>query len=172
MQRVITNFHGANEFLSNFYPAEVAFEGEKYSTTEAAFQAAKTLDPRERYEIQYAATPSEAKRLGRRVQLRGDWETIKVDVMHKLLQQKFAPGTECAKRLEDTGHAVLVEGTHWHDITWGIDLDHRPYPCGKNLLGQLLMRVRDENRGQTEFLPLHMEMRTDWQLGGPFVHLE
>lgn len=170
MQTIIMSFSGSNDFLSNFYPVEIAFEGEKYLSVEAAFQAAKTLDPHERRRIQCADTPGKAKRLGRKVQLRSDWEIVKVDVMHKLLQQKFAPGTQCAKLLEDTNDTILVEGNHWRDVTWGIDLNQCPRPDGKNLLGQLLMRVRAENRGQKEFLPLCTEMRSDWHLGGPFVH--
>src|SRR6185369_8674281 len=44
----ILEFQGDNRFLSNFFPAEVIYEGITYPTAEHAYQAAKTLDPEQR----------------------------------------------------------------------------------------------------------------------------
>lgn len=130
-------FRGKHEFLSNFYPSKVVLDGEEYQTVEAAFQAAKTFSLLSRNEIRKAKTPGQAKKIGRRVVLRPDWESVKIDVMRLLLSQKFVQGSELADRLIETGDAELVEGNSWHDTFWGV--------CdgvGENHLGRLLMEVR------------------------------
>jgi len=79
----ITSFkRKETKFLSNFYPVTVTFEGEAYAAVEDAFQAAKTLDPTERKFIQLCQTPADARKCGRKVTLRSDWNAIKVDNWH------------------------------------------------------------------------------------------
>lgn len=146
MTQIISSFSGEFDFLSNFYPASVYYDGDMYKTTEAAFQAAKTSDRAQRMAIADARTPGEAKHLGRRVTLRVDWEEHKDQVMLELLRQKFAPGTPLADKLEMTGDAILVEGTTWHDQYWGVCKCEKHQGIGRNVLGQLLMIVRAENR--------------------------
>ena len=141
---MIVEFDGQYYFLSNFYPSPILYEGIVYPTNEHFFQAMKTLDQTERQKIANAETPGIAKRLGRTVQLRPDWEQIKVDVMRTGLMLKFTDAA-LAKKLLATGDEELVEGNWWHDNTWGNC--HCP-KCsragGRNLLGMLLMEVRKE----------------------------
>jgi ribA/ribD-fused uncharacterized protein len=137
-------FRDEYEFLSNFYSVEIEYEGVVFPTVEHAFQAAKTLDVDERRKIAAVAAPGSAKRLGRRVRLRSDWEQIKVGLMRDLLRQKFG-NLDLAERLLATGAAELIEGNSWNDTFWGV--------CGgrgRNMLGQLLMEIRDEIRGGAE----------------------
>src|SRR5690348_9381030 len=61
----IAEFQGEYRFLSNFWPAEVAYEGITYPTAEHAYQAAKTMDVNERKRIAALPTPAEAKAAGR-----------------------------------------------------------------------------------------------------------
>lgn len=68
-------------FLSNFYETPVVFEELTYTSSEAAFQAAKTTNQNERMKFT-TLNPFEAKREGRHVQLRSDWEKVKYDVMY------------------------------------------------------------------------------------------
>jgi ribA/ribD-fused uncharacterized protein len=136
---MIDKFEGSYQFLSNFYPCYVEFEGKTYASTEHAFQAAKTLDPQEREKIRKAGTPGTAKRLGKKVHLRKDWESVKIEVMHAVLQQKFKRGSPLAKMLLETGDQELVEGNTWNDTFWG-----KCRGKGKNHLGRLLMLVRQE----------------------------
>lgn len=107
----ITNFHGENFFLSNFYPSNVEWDGEIYPTVEHAFQAAKTLDAEERRAVQGATMAAQAKHIGRHVTLRADWEQEKYAVMLELLRQKFRD-RELREKLLATGDARLVEGIH------------------------------------------------------------
>jgi ribA/ribD-fused uncharacterized protein len=81
-----------------------------------------------------------AKGLGRQGSLRADWEQVKFDLMHTLLQQKFAQ-PELRQALLDTGDAELIEGNTWGDRVWGCVLVKGQW-VGKNQLGILLMRVR------------------------------
>ena len=87
---MITEFDGKYAFLSNFYHAPFTYDGIEYPTNEHFFQAMKTLDQEERKKIAAAATPGKAKRMGRQVQLREDWEEIKEAVMLEGLYLKFA----------------------------------------------------------------------------------
>lgn len=140
----ITSFSGPHRFLSNFWSVPIAFEGMTYRTVEHAFQAAKTLDEGMRKQIRNDPDAAGAKKRGRKVELRADWEAIKIDVMRELLRQKF--GTEPLKsKLLKTGKAQLVEGNWWGDRFWGV--------CdgvGENHLGRLLMEIREELRAQKE----------------------
>src|SRR5437867_11486421 len=85
----IESFEDEYRFLSNFWPATVEFEGLTYPTVEHAYQSAKTLDMNERKRIAGLATPAEAKRAGRQLALRGDWEQVKCDVMERCVRYKF-----------------------------------------------------------------------------------
>ena len=168
MARIIRNFHGEFEFLSNFADCPIFYLGMYFNSTEAAFQAAKTHVFKERLTIQMANTPGEAKRLGRRVTLRPDWEQVKDDVMLDLLRLKFTKGSHLADRLDATGHAILVEGTTWHDQYWGVCVCPKHKGIGRNILGQLLMQVRMENMGYPPYEIDH-DLRKDWLQGGPFT---
>ena len=114
-----------------------------YTTNEHFFQAMKSLNPKERQAIVLAPTPGKAKRLGRKVSLRKDWEDIKEEVMLTGLRHKFS-NPELRKKLLATGNEELIEGTTWHDNYWGICDCKTCGGQGKNRLGKLLMQVREE----------------------------
>lgn len=141
---MIVEFEGKYAFLSNFFPSPILYEGIVYPTNEHFFQAMKTLNQEERKKIAAADTPGKAKRLGRHVQLRADWEQIKVDVMRTGLMLKFTDAA-LAKKLIDTGDEELIEGNWWCDQTWGSCNcpKHIRIP-GRNLLGMLLMELRKD----------------------------
>lgn len=141
---MICEFENKYAFLSNFYASPFTHDGITYPTNEHFFQAMKTLDIAERKAIAAADTPGKAKRMGRAVKLRSDWEKVKVYYMELGLRLKFAD-PELAKKLIDTGDEELIEGNWWHDNTWGScfcsDCINKP---GRNLLGMLLMELRKE----------------------------
>lgn len=133
---VIDSFKGYNKFLSNFYEHPLEFVGVEWPTSEHAYQAMKTLDPDERDVVRKASTPGKAKRAGRKVTLRDDWDDVKVDIMYKILKAKFSDD-EMSAALASTGHALLIEGNHWGDKFWGVCKGE-----GENWLGRLLMKIR------------------------------
>ena len=141
---MINVFDGEFAFLSNFYPSPIDENGITYPTVEHYFQAQKTLDVKERRTIAAATTPGQAKRMGRHVSLRPDWEKVKIDVMRKGLELKFQDPT-LQVRLIGTGSYELVEGNTWHDNTWGSCVCSKCENIpGRNLLGNLLMELREQ----------------------------
>lgn len=137
---MINSFSGGYRFLSNFFFSPVVLDDIEYRTVEHAYQAAKTHDLAMRTRICLADTPGEAKRLGRKVVLRPEWETVKLDVMYWLVQQKFS-NPALKRLLLATGEAELIEGNSWGDTFWGVSKG-----VGENHLGRILMRVRDALR--------------------------
>ena len=138
MSEVIDHFKGEFDWLSNFHNCPVHFEGLTFGNTEAAFQAAKTLDMEEREKFLGLAA-GQAKRKGRRVELRSDWEAVKIEVMREVLRCKFTQNPELKAKLIATGDAELIEGNNWNDRFWGVCRS-----VGQNHLGKLLMEVRAE----------------------------
>lgn len=137
---MIDQFDGKSRFLSNFFPVVIFLDEKSYPSVEHAYQAAKSHNPYERERIREMKTPGQAKRAGRQLTLREDWESIKLDIMYNLLCQKFSFINPILRiRLLATGDEELIEGNSWKDYFWGV--------CngiGQNNLGKLLMRVRKE----------------------------
>ena len=141
---MIDKFDGKYSFLSNFYPSKIVYEGIEYPSVEHAFQAAKTLDITKRLEIANLSSPGAAKRVGRQIDLRPDWEEVKEKVMEDCLRMKFTGSTELILKLFATEGHFLIEGTTWHDQYWGICTCEKCGGNGENRLGKLLMKIRDE----------------------------
>ena len=139
---IIDSFRGKYYFLSNFFPAEVTYNGLTYQNNEAAFQAQKTYSKEERIEFT-TLEPRDAKRRGRRVRLRRDWEQVKDRIMEEIVRAKFSQNEELKEQLLATGDAQLVEGNRWNDRYWGVDIRSG---VGENHLGKILMKVRSELR--------------------------
>jgi hypothetical protein len=129
-------FRGEYRFLSNFYPVEIEYLGLSYPSVENAFQAMKCKNPALRADF-VNLTPSEAKKRGREVELRPDWDKIKLSVMESLLRIKFAD-PELEKKLLDID-GVIREDNYWKDTYWGWDINSNR---GENNLGKLLMSIR------------------------------
>lgn len=144
--KMIDKFDGEFAFLSNFYESPVSDGFTTFPTVEHYFQAAKAVWVKDYDDIQHAKTPGEAKRIGRKIAIRGDWEFIKLDVMEDALRKKFAI-PELREQLLATGDAELIEGNWWHDNTWGnCSCDKCKSIPGQNNLGKLLMKIRDDIR--------------------------
>lgn len=140
-------FKDEYHFLSNFYFSRITFSGKTWPTAEHVFQAAKTLNEADRERIRQAKSPLEARKLGKTVELRPDWEAVKFDIMLKIVRLKFKQNPHLAKLLLETSDTPLVELNHWHDNTWGKCTCSK---CAKretpalNALGIILMTVRKE----------------------------
>lgn len=143
---VIDCFREEYDFLSNFYPAGFEYGGLYYMNSEAAFQAQKCLTEEEKQQFSYLP-PNKAKRLGRQVKLRPDWEDVKVSLMEEIVRAKFSQNQDIRERLLKTGNIALIEGNTWGDTCWGVDIRTGK---GENCLGKILMKIRDELRAQGE----------------------
>lgn len=139
MGLTIKYFDGKNRYLSNFYEAPIEYNGLTYRNNEAAFQAQKVLDEKEREQFT-ELPPNLAKRLGRKVKLRKDWDDVKVDIMKDICRTKFETHPSLMDRLLTTGDRKLIEGNDWNDTFWGVDDENG----GENHLGIILMELREE----------------------------
>lgn len=143
MTRKIDNFHGEYFFLSNFYIHPITYNGKDYSSSEHAYQAAKAKTDIGHDFVAFSATPAEAKKSGRRIAIREDWDEVKDEVMMGILRAKFS-SPELREKLLATGDAELVEGNWWNDTYWGVCNDQ-----GLNKLGVMLMTLREELKNGT-----------------------
>src|SRR5580693_310981 len=116
---IIASFTNQYRFLSNFF---VEPDG---SHVEGEYQSAKHILQtnllRDQYPINLCRdmTPGQAKRWGKRIPLRPDWEQVKLEVMEKFVLNKFLDHAELADNLLATGDIELIEGNHWGDRFWG-----------------------------------------------------
>lgn len=141
----VKGFFGEFRWLSNFWLSEFEYEGLKYANIEAAYQAAKTPSQEDRVKFSqlqgtYMEIGRQAKKLGRQITLREDWELVKLQVMLELTRKKYSL-PELQEKLLATGCGYLEETNTWNDTFWGVY-----NATGQNNLGKIIMQVRDEIR--------------------------
>lgn len=136
----ITEFNHEFRFLSNFWPAPLELDNIFYPTAEHAYVAYKTTDVQLRVQISEIETPGKVKRFGRDMELREDWDTVKLAVMTRIVTAKFEQNPDLMPLLMKTAPRTLIEGNSWGDTFWG----ESPIGTGKNNLGKILMAIRDD----------------------------
>ena len=129
--------------FSNFAAYPITLGGKLWPTSEHYFQAQKFEDIDYQDAIRAEKSPMIAARMGRSrsKKLRADWESVKDAVMLDAVRAKFDQHDDARATLLGTGDALLVEHTE-NDRYWGDGGDG----TGKNMLGQILMQVREEIR--------------------------
>lgn len=138
---VIAGFRGDYRWLSNFERCEILYKGIIYKSSEAAYQAQKTTNIKARY-IFSKLDARESKTLGKIINIRPDWDDVKLEVMEEICRIKFNLPQFKAK-LIDTGEMEILESNHWGDKFWGV--------CdgvGENHLGKIIMKIREEIRNE------------------------
>jgi ribA/ribD-fused uncharacterized protein len=134
----IYGFFGEYRWLSNFHMSYVFFEGMCFPSSEHAYQAAKTEDIEIRRLFQQLKTAKQAKQFGMAIDVREDWDAIRVHVMHEVLVSKFE-NVELQAMLAATDGLYLEETNYWNDRFWGVCRGE-----GQNTLGRLLMEIRQD----------------------------
>ena len=144
-------FYRANEkpygAFSNLFRRPMEFEGRVYPTAEHAYQAGKARKDEVREWILSAPTPSLVAMAAHGLypwDIVPEWSRTKFDRMRKVLKAKFSQHEDLKKLLLSTGNARLVEAGRTDNAvnrTWG-EVNGK----GQNMLGVLLMEVRDEIR--------------------------
>ena len=132
-------FREKYNFLSNFYPHEIVYDGEIYPTSEHAYQAAKFIDPDIKKKIRECNTPTHSKQMARTFSenIDPDWNSKKLKVMYDILHCKFNDPTLENKLLSID--VKIVEHNNWGDTFWGVCNGQ-----GKNNLGKILERIKKE----------------------------
>ena len=131
--------------FSNLYRREIEFEGEKFATSEHAYQAGKARKPEVRKWLMEAPSPALLAMAAHGLyvwDINSDWSKIKFDRMKRVLLAKFTQHEDLKQLLLGTGTARLVESATVDNAVnrlWG-----EVNGVGKNKLGELLMEVRAE----------------------------
>jgi ribA/ribD-fused uncharacterized protein len=138
---MISLFRGEYAWLSNFADVKIEYKGRIYPSVEHAYISAK-VDDEGWKELcstkKYRA--GDLKKVSKDLDIRKDWDDVKVYVMYDLLVLKFGKEPFRSKLLE-TGDMELVEGNWWGDVFWGVDMNT---DTGQNVLGRLLMKIRTQ----------------------------
>lgn len=140
---MISGFSGKFKWLSNFYPATIIANGHTFVSVEHAYVAAKPIMPLSPFDVIWlnSLSAGKVKRVGRDLDLRPDWDAVKLDVMLDYTRQKYSDQNPELKALLKltVGHDI-VETNTWGDTFWGMT----PEGEGHNWLGIIIMSVRDE----------------------------
>lgn len=133
-------------WLSNFAPTPIVDKKNAiWPTAEHAYQGQKTHDTKWKRTIRGATTPATAKRWGKQVPVRSDWDKVKVKIMRNILAAKFGQSDELHTKLIQTDGRELIHLSPW-DGFWGTG----PSKNGKNMLGKLLMELRSAYQKERE----------------------
>lgn len=135
--------------FSNWYPSTFTHSGEQYMMYRKAimFNDLETAAA-----IMSTDNPREHKELGRLVTNYNDtqWSAVREDIMVEGLFEKFNQIPKLKEALLATGDTIIAEASPY-DLVWGIGFTaDQPEATdqtkwrGKNLLGKVLMRVRNE----------------------------
>ena len=157
-------FHNPEEengYLSNWYLSEFTVDGIKFSSMEQYMMYEKALlfqDQEAAEKILQTDNVADIKALGRSVQHFDDkiWIKIREEIVYKGVREKFRQNPELAEKLERTGEEIIAECAV-KDRIWGIGLSMKDENRlsinkwrGQNLLGRILMRVREDIRNQNK----------------------
>lgn len=142
-------FYRANErpygAFSNLFRRAVVFEGETFATSEHAYQAGKARNPDVRRWLMAAPTPALLAMAAHGLytwDVAPGWSRTKFDRMRGVLRAKFTQHDDLRHLLLSTGSARLVEAATVDNAVnrlWG-EVNGQ----GRNMLGTLLMELRDE----------------------------
>lgn len=152
-------FYRANEkpygAFSNLYRRSIVFEDEVFTTSEHAYQAGKARKAPVRKWLMEAPSPALLAMAAHGLyywDVVPGWSKMKFDRMRAVLRAKFTQHPDLCELLLSTGTARLVESaTIDNEVNrlWG-----EVNGIGRNMLGVLLMEIRDELRsGSSETEP-------------------
>jgi len=140
---MISSFRGKYNFLSNFYECMLHYNGLRFCSLEAAYQASKLENEEDRVYFSTLSAKDSKKEI-KKYKIRKDWNKVKFSIMANLLCIKFS-NPILKNKLLDTGDEELIEGNNWGDTVWGVCNGE-----GDNMLGKLLMKTREYYRNVEE----------------------
>jgi N-glycosidase YbiA len=148
-EKKVIHFYSTREeygCFSNFSAHKIFLKGKSWKTSEHYFQAQKFVGTSHEEELRLADSPMQVAKMGRdrKRPLRKDWEKVKDNIMIEALRAKFTQHKDLKEILLGTGDAILVEHTK-NDNYWADGGDG----SGRNMLGILLMQLREELRNES-----------------------
>ena len=157
-------FHNPDEengYLSNWFLSEFTVDGITFSSMEQYMMYEKAVlfkDQTTAEKILQADDVAKIKALGRTVQNFDDkvWTKEREGIVYRGVSEKFCQNPELSEKLEKTGKEIIAECAV-KDRIWGIGLSMKDEDRlsidkwrGQNLLGKILMRVREDIRHQNK----------------------
>ena len=148
--------HGGLSNMAAGFPLKVA--GISIRTSEALYQACRFPHiPEAQREIIAERSPMTAKMRSKpwRSETRPDWMDVRVRVMRWALRVKLTQNWDLfSTELLETGDRDIVEKKTKRADFWGAKVEEDGSFYGKNVLGRLLMELRDqvEKSGREAFL--------------------
>ena len=138
-------------FLSSMYPCDFTYDNKKYSSVEQAFAHAAALSTNNQVaaaQIMHTQDPYKVKAMTKRMKLGESWAKASDRIILDIITAKFTQNPHLTQKLRDTGNANLYEATVDRRYGCGYTLRDRdkigPTAPGRNLMGKLLEKVRDE----------------------------
>lgn len=150
MEEVIRFYRSTGEygFLSNLYPCPVEYEGETFPTSEHAYQRGKFTHKRHWDWVSKAPEPRFVCIVAHNLfpyDVVPGWTHLKVSRMSGVLRAKFSQNQNLKEKLLATHPKILIEASKT-DNFWGIGKKGN----GKNMLGKILMEIREEIKGEKD----------------------
>lgn len=134
--------------FDNFSAFQVDFIDKRWPTSEHAYHAMKFIDtaPEIVEEIYAARSPHDALKIAstHRSRRRGDWDEVKIEIMYEICKCKMLQNPYVLDKLRLSGDLEIVEDSPKDDF-WGWG----PNRNGRNELGKIWMRLREEIRSDT-----------------------
>lgn len=132
--------------FSNFAPTPIVVDGVEFKNAEQLFQILKFKDKEPVLAVYVANNPKMTAKHWEKECRREDWGKIIVDVMKFVLNKKYEQSKEFRDALEESkGYYIVEDQTSFpkkQPDTWGVKMKDGMFE-GPNLLGRLLMELRD-----------------------------
>ena len=144
-------------FLSNMYECPIVWKGVTFKSSETLFQMfkCKNIDDMSKFQ---KLNGFQAKKLGRKIEMRPDWNEVRIKYMEFVLKLKFDQNLDLRERLMRTEGKIEENNNNWNDTFWGITNGK-----GENHLGKLLYKLREEYIAATpEGKKLNEARRKTW----------
>lgn len=152
MSKYVGSFSGDLEFLSNMYKIPIYFNESKYDnfqpdfkvypSSENLYQALKCKYIKDR-ELFQNVDPHKSKRIGKTIEIRSDWDNVRLEAMKLAIDLKFK-NIELGEKLIDLPDGKIIEFNNWGDRFFGIcngeGLDH----LGKILRAKKQQIIKDK----------------------------
>lgn len=141
---MISVFHGEYMFLSNLYVCNIKYKNRLHKSAEHLYQYLKCAESIDREKIFNIESPKSAKILGKFLKPTRFWDVKKIQTMLKIVRMKFQQRKKLRRLLRKTGDVKLVEMNYQHETFWGVCGCTKHKRTGLNMIGQILMMIRDE----------------------------
>jgi len=141
---MINGFNEKYAFLSMYYPSQLTYDNITYNCLATAFLGNLVTDITQKKMIAKSAPSRATIMVVNSDEKKNLSEEKQLELMYELCKIKFSDES-LKKELLNTNNEELVNFTTWNNTFWGITNGE-----GKNHLGKILMRIRDEFTSNVE----------------------